>query len=100
MGADGFERIKPFPDIFVAAAQQVGVEPAACVVVEDAEAGVAAARAAGAQWCLQGDGALYWVFGWMHGVGVEPAACVVVEDAMAMVVVAQAAREGRFESWM
>ena len=38
---------KPAPDIFLAAAAMIGVEPAACVVVEDAAAGVDAALAAG-----------------------------------------------------
>jgi HAD superfamily hydrolase (TIGR01509 family) len=40
-------RSKPAPDIFLAAAQQIGVAPAACVVVEDAEKGVIAASRAG-----------------------------------------------------
>ena len=47
VSADVFERLKPFPDIFLAAAAQVGVDPANCVVIEDAVAGVEAARAAG-----------------------------------------------------
>ncbi len=47
VSADLFERLKPAPDIFMAAAREVGVEPNACVVVEDAAAGVQAARAAG-----------------------------------------------------
>ena len=40
-------RGKPAPDIFLVAARELGAPPAACVVVEDAPAGVAAARAAG-----------------------------------------------------
>src|SRR5262245_41839957 len=36
---------KPAPDMFLAAADLLGVEPARCVVVEDALAGVAAGRA-------------------------------------------------------
>lgn len=40
-------RGKPAPDIFLVAAAELGVDPARCVVVEDAPAGVAAARAAG-----------------------------------------------------
>jgi len=43
------ERGKPAPDAFLLAAERLGVEPSACVVVEDAPAGVAAARAAGAR---------------------------------------------------
>ena len=40
-------RVKPAPDIFLAAARAVGVDPAACVVLEDAEKGVLAAHEAG-----------------------------------------------------
>ena len=47
MSADKFERLKPAPDIFLAAAGALGVPPAQCVVIEDAAAGVYAARAAG-----------------------------------------------------
>jgi HAD superfamily hydrolase (TIGR01509 family) len=38
---------KPAPDLFLHAARTLGVEPAACLVVEDSTHGVAAARAAG-----------------------------------------------------
>jgi len=38
---------KPAPDLFLFAARQLGLPPAECVVVEDAEAGVEAALAAG-----------------------------------------------------
>jgi len=38
---------KPAPDIFLSAAEKLGVKPAACVVVEDAVNGVQAAQAAG-----------------------------------------------------
>lgn len=41
------ERKKPAPDVFLAAADGVGVPPERCVVVEDAAAGVQAAKAAG-----------------------------------------------------
>ena len=41
------ERGKPAPDLFLFAAAQLGVEPQACVVVEDSPAGVHAAVAAG-----------------------------------------------------
>ncbi|MFI2368428.1 HAD family hydrolase [Streptomyces sp. NPDC018833] len=40
-------RGKPAPDLFLHAAQRMGVAPAACVVVEDSRPGVQAARAAG-----------------------------------------------------
>jgi beta-phosphoglucomutase len=48
---------KPDPDVFLLAAARLGVEPERCVVVEDAAAGIAAARRAG-----------------MRAVGVGPAA--------------------------
>ncbi|MFD5189021.1 HAD family hydrolase [Streptomyces sp. NPDC058357] len=38
---------KPAPDLFLHAARRMGVEPAACVVVEDSKYGVQAARSAG-----------------------------------------------------
>jgi beta-phosphoglucomutase len=40
-------RGKPAPDIFLKAAQELGIAPAHCVVIEDAVAGVEAAHAAG-----------------------------------------------------
>jgi len=42
---------KPAPDIFLEAARRLGLEPGACLVIEDAVAGVRAARAAGSR-CL------------------------------------------------
>ncbi|WP_329118024.1 HAD family hydrolase [Streptomyces sp. NBC_01465] len=41
------DRGKPEPDLFLHAARQLGVDPAACAVVEDSKYGVRAARAAG-----------------------------------------------------
>ncbi len=41
------ERGKPHPDLFLFAAQTMGVAPRACVVIEDSPLGVTAARAAG-----------------------------------------------------
>ena len=38
---------KPHPEIFLKTAKALGVDPQMCVVIEDAEAGVEAARAAG-----------------------------------------------------
>jgi HAD superfamily hydrolase (TIGR01509 family) len=40
-------RGKPFPDLFLYAAGQMGVAPEACLVIEDSVPGVTAARAAG-----------------------------------------------------
>jgi beta-phosphoglucomutase len=47
--ADGYsvERSKPAPDLFLFAAQQLGLAPEHCIVVEDAAAGITAAIAAG-----------------------------------------------------
>ncbi|MGA1804493.1 HAD family hydrolase [Rhizobium sp. HT1-10] len=41
------KRGKPAPDLFLYAAQQMGVSPEHCIVVEDSPAGIMAARAAG-----------------------------------------------------
>ena len=43
---------KPAPDMFLAAAEALGVEPASGAVFEDAEAGVAAARAGAFGWIV------------------------------------------------
>ncbi len=40
-------RQKPYPDLFLTAAERLGVPPSQCVVIEDSRAGVLAARAAG-----------------------------------------------------
>ncbi len=45
--ADDVDEGKPAPDPYLLGAQRLGVEPADCVVVEDAPAGVLAARRAG-----------------------------------------------------
>lgn len=44
--SQGF-RGKPHPDLFLAAAERMGVEPADCIVFEDAPNGIEAARRAG-----------------------------------------------------
>lgn len=41
------ERPKPAPDIYLFAADRLGVSPANCIVIEDSPAGAAAARTAG-----------------------------------------------------
>ena len=47
VAAEDVEHGKPAPDVFLAAARRLGVPPARCVVVEDAPAGIEAARRAG-----------------------------------------------------
>lgn len=41
------ERKKPFPDIFLAAAEKLGADPNDCLVIEDALNGIQAAKSAG-----------------------------------------------------
>lgn len=60
IGVDGYldvlvcagetEHGKPFPDPFLAAAKQLGVTPAECLVFEDGDPGVQAAESAGMKW--------------------------------------------------
>ena len=45
--AEDVARGKPSPDAYLLAARELGVLPSACLVVEDAPAGIQAARAAG-----------------------------------------------------
>ncbi|MFQ5423581.1 MAG: beta-phosphoglucomutase [Phycisphaerae bacterium] len=54
---DGSEvrRHKPAPDVFLRAARRLHVDPACCVVVEDAAAGIEAARTAGMRCVGVGD---------------------------------------------
>ena len=47
VGKDNIERFKPYPDTYLAAAEKLGIEPARCLAVEDAEKGIRSARAAG-----------------------------------------------------
>lgn len=46
VSADAFENLKPAPDIFLAASRILNVPPSECIVIEDALAGVQAAKAA------------------------------------------------------
>ena len=46
---DDIEHGKPAPDPYLLAAEQLGVDPARCVVVEDSPAGVQAGKSAGAR---------------------------------------------------
>lgn len=45
--ASEVEHGKPHPDIFLKAAEKAGAQPSACLVLEDSEAGIRAASAAG-----------------------------------------------------
>lgn len=47
VSADAFENLKPAPDIFLAASKILNVPISECIVIEDALAGVQAAKAAG-----------------------------------------------------
>jgi HAD superfamily hydrolase (TIGR01509 family) len=47
VAGDEIEHGKPAPDMFLAVAERLGVEPAACVVIEDSPPGIAAGLAAG-----------------------------------------------------
>jgi HAD superfamily hydrolase (TIGR01509 family) len=47
VGGDEVARGKPAPDLFLLAAGRLGARPADCLVLEDSEAGVRAAAAAG-----------------------------------------------------
>jgi beta-phosphoglucomutase family hydrolase len=49
VGADDVARGKPAPDIFLKAAERLGLPPAECVVYEDGNLGIEAATAAGMQ---------------------------------------------------
>jgi len=58
--ADQVARGKPHPDLFLFAAETMGVAPGTCVVIEDSPLGVTGARAAGMAvlgFAPQGDGA-------------------------------------------
>ncbi|RZC22081.1 Protein SUPPRESSOR OF QUENCHING 1, chloroplastic [Glycine soja] len=46
VSADAFENLKPAPDIFLAASRILNVPPNECIVIEDALAGLQAAKAA------------------------------------------------------
>ena len=50
-------RSKPDPEVFIKAASFLGLKPADCLVVEDAKAGIEAARAAGMDSAAIGDAA-------------------------------------------
>ena len=49
INGDHVKNKKPDPELFLLAAERMGIEPANCVVIEDAPNGVQAAKAAGAK---------------------------------------------------
>lgn len=46
VGADDVRRGKPHPDLFLCAARRLGIPPRNCIVVEDSDVGIDAAKAA------------------------------------------------------
>ena len=48
--AEDTQRHKPFPDVFLEAAKRLNASPERCIVYEDADLGLEAARAAGMHW--------------------------------------------------
>jgi HAD superfamily hydrolase (TIGR01509 family) len=68
--ADHVTHAKPAPDLFLHAASQLAVAPAACLVVEDSVNGVTAARAAGMR-----------VWGFCGGGHMDEAACARLSSA-------------------
>lgn len=50
VGAEDYKHGKPAPDPFLEAARRLGVAPEKCLVFEDAQTGIEAAKAAGMQW--------------------------------------------------
>jgi beta-phosphoglucomutase len=56
---NNIKRAKPDPEIFLNAAESLGVEPAECLVVEDARSGVMAAKAGGMDSAAIGDAVKY-----------------------------------------
>lgn len=55
ISADDVSQPKPSPEIYIAAMARLGVVPADCLVVEDNENGIRAARASGAHVLVVGD---------------------------------------------
>jgi len=51
ISGEDVERKKPFPDIYLLAAERIGLKPENCIVIEDAVSGITAGKAAGCK-CL------------------------------------------------
>lgn len=87
--ADDVARAKPAPDLFLYAARGLRVEPARCLVIEDSNHGIAAARAAGMT-----------VWGFTGGSHATPATAHRLRDAGAERVLANwAEAEALFAAW-
>ncbi|HMO18735.1 MAG TPA: HAD family phosphatase [Oligoflexia bacterium] len=56
VGGDHVERGKPFPDIFILAADKLSINPCSCYVLEDSDAGIEAAFEAGMKPIMVPDG--------------------------------------------
>ncbi|MDF3044035.1 MAG: family hydrolase [Ornithinibacter sp.] len=83
--ASDVERGKPWPDPWLEGARRLGVDPTACLVVEDSVAGLEAARAAGCP-------ALVAVLGTAPPDELESVADLVVPDLSALKVVVDKGR--------
>ena len=58
-------KAKPDPEVFLRAAEMMGLAPSACVVFEDAQAGIDAAKAGGMRCCAIGDSQLLTGYDWI-----------------------------------
>lgn len=83
--ASDVERGKPFPDPWLEAARRLGVDPAECLVVEDAVAGLRAAREAGCR-------GLVGVLGTTPRVALEEVADLLVDDVSHLPVAVEGGR--------
>ena len=63
--AEQVARPKPYPDVYLFAAQKLGVQPSRCLVIEDSVAGLNAARAAGMK-TIAFVGASHIPYGYAH----------------------------------
>ncbi len=83
--ASDVERGKPWPDPWLEGARRLGVDPADCLVVEDAVAGLRAARAAGCR-------ALVAVLGTTDREALEPEADLVIPALTSLAIAVEGGR--------
>jgi HAD superfamily hydrolase (TIGR01509 family) len=74
--AYSISRFKPDPGVFLLAAERFAVPPGSCVVVEDSEAGVQAALAAGMEVVAYGSGPRLAALTSMGAHGIDDMACL------------------------